>query len=84
MECATSWLIRMGFERLLSSVLVEEFGSLGTNTDCDSYWGTPLGVANCGRNIFIPACGLLGGGLFSERHVDTRGSKVDQCNHQRV
>jgi len=35
-----------------------EFGSLGTNTDCSSYWGTPLGVADCGRDKIIPTCGL--------------------------
>jgi len=40
-----------------------EFGSLGTNTNCGLYWGTPLGVADCGRGNFIPVCGLLGGGL---------------------
>ena len=44
-------------------MLSEEFGSLGTNTDYDSYWGTPLGVADCDRDKFIPTCGLLGGGL---------------------
>jgi len=44
-------------------VLSEKFGSLGTNTDCSSYWGTPFGVANIGRDKFIPVCGLLGGGL---------------------
>jgi len=38
-------------------------GSLRTNMDCRSYWGTPLGVTNCGHDKFIPACGLLGGGL---------------------
>jgi len=41
------WLVRMGSGRLLSSVLGDEFGSLGTNTNCDSYWGTPLGVVEC-------------------------------------
>jgi len=46
-ECARSWLVRMGFGRLPSSVLIGEFGSLGTDTDCGSYWGTPLGVADC-------------------------------------
>jgi len=53
----------MGSGRLPSSLLVDEFGSLGTNTDCGSYWGTPLGVVDCGRNNFIPTCGLLGGGM---------------------
>ena len=42
--CARSWLVRMGAERLPSSVLANEFGSVGTNTDYDSYWGTPLGL----------------------------------------
>jgi len=49
--------------RLPSSVLSNEFGSLGTNTDCDSYWGTPLGVMDHGCGKFILVCGLLGGGL---------------------
>jgi len=62
-KCARLWLIWMGSRRLPSSVLSEEFGSLGTNTDYDSYWGTPLGVADCDRDKFIPTCGLLGGGL---------------------
>jgi len=53
----------MGSERLPSSVLSEEFGSLETNTDCGLYWGTPLGVADCGLDKFILACGLLGGDL---------------------
>ena len=63
MKCARSWLVRMGSERLPSSVLSEEFGSLETNTDCGLYWGTPLGVADCGLDKFILACGLLGGDL---------------------
>jgi len=62
-ECARSWLVQMGSERLPSSVLSDEFGSLGTNTDCGSYWRTPLGVADRGCGKFIPECGLLGGGL---------------------
>jgi len=53
----------MGFERLPSLVLSEEFGSLGTNTNCGSYWETLLGVTDCGRDKFNPACALLGGGL---------------------
>ena len=40
------------------SVLVDEFGSLGTNMDCNSYWGTSLGVVDSGRDKFIPTCGL--------------------------
>ena len=58
MECATSWLVQTGFGRLPSSVLADRFGSLGTNTDCGSYWGTPLGVVDHGRNNFILVCGL--------------------------
>ena len=46
-----------------SLVLSDEFSSLGKNTDYGSYWGTPLGVVDRGRDKFIPACGLLGGGL---------------------
>jgi len=53
----------MSFKRLPSLLLSEEFYSLGTNTDCGSYWETPLGVVDRGRGKFIPACGLLGGGL---------------------
>jgi len=53
----------MGSGRLPSLVLSEEFGSLGTNTNYGSYWGTPLGVVDCGYDKFIPAYGLLGGGL---------------------
>jgi len=53
----------MGSRRLPSSVLFDEFGSLGINKDCGSSWKTSLGVANCGRDKFIHACGLLGGGL---------------------
>jgi len=53
----------MGSGRLPSSVLSDEFGSLGTNMDYSSYWGAPLGVADRGRNKFIPTWGLLGGGL---------------------
>jgi len=33
-ECARSWLVRMDFGRMPSSVLFDEFGSLGTNTNC--------------------------------------------------
>ena len=62
-----------GFRKLPSSVLSDEFGSLGKNTDYGLYWKTPLGVADCGRDTFILACGLLGGGL--EGRVDTCGSK---------
>ncbi|QCD83714.1 hypothetical protein DEO72_LG2g4061 [Vigna unguiculata] len=62
-ECARSWLVQMGSGRLPSSVLSDEFGSLGTNMDYSSYWGAPLGVADRGRNKFIPTWGLLGGGL---------------------
>jgi len=50
----------MGSGRLPSSVISDEFGSLGTNTNCVSYWETPLGVADCGREKFIPVCELLG------------------------
>ena len=63
MECAKSWLVRMGSGRLPSLVLSDEFGSLGTNTNYDSYWGTPLGVTDRGRGKFILVCRLLGGGL---------------------
>jgi len=62
-ECAKSWLVRNGFGRLPYSVLYDDFGSLGTNMDCGSYWGTPLDVTDCGHDKFIPACRLLGGGL---------------------
>jgi len=62
-ECARSWLVQTGFERLPSSVLSDEFGGLGTNTDCDSYWRTLLGVTDCGCDKCIPACGLIGGDL---------------------
>ena len=44
-------------------MLSDELCILGTNTACDSYWGTPLGVADRGRGKFIPMCGLLGGHL---------------------
>jgi len=37
------WLVRMGLERLPSSVVVDEFGSLETLRLC-SYMGTPPGV----------------------------------------
>jgi len=43
-------------------LLSDEFGSLGTNTDCGSYWGTPLDFIDRGRGKFIPTCGLLGWG----------------------
>jgi len=65
-ECARSWLVRMGSGRLPSSLLSNEFGSLGTCMDCGSYWGTPLGLADCGRDKFILACGLLGGSRRGE------------------
>jgi len=61
-KCTRSWLVWMGSRRLSSSVLANKFGSLGTNTDRGSYWGTPLGVADRGRGKFIRVCGLLGGG----------------------
>ena len=48
----------MGFKRLPSSVLSDEFVSPWTNTDCGSYWETSLGVADCGRDKIIPTCGL--------------------------
>jgi len=57
-ECARSWLVLMGSERLPSSMLSDEFGSLGTNTNYDSYLGTPFGVVDCGRDKMIPTCGL--------------------------
>jgi len=63
MECARSWLLRMSFGRLPSSVLSNKFDNLRINTDCNSYWGTPLSVADRGCGKFIPVCGLLGGGL---------------------
>ena len=54
MECARSWFVRRGSKRLPSSVQLNEFGSLGITTDCGSFWGTPLGVAECGRgNLFL-------------------------------
>jgi len=53
----------MGSGRLSSLVLSDKFGSLGKNTDRGSYWGTPLGVVDCGCDKFIPACGLLGCGM---------------------
>jgi len=62
-ECARLWLLRMRSGRLPSSVLSDEFDSLGTNRDCDSYWGTPIGVVDRSRCKFIHACGLLGGVL---------------------
>jgi len=62
-ECARSWFVRMGFGRLPSLVLSNEFGSLGINTNYNSYWETPLGVADHGCGKFILACGLLGSGL---------------------
>ena len=43
-------------------LLSDEFGSLGTNTVCGSYWGTPLDFIDRGRGKFIPTCGLLGWG----------------------
>jgi len=52
-----------GSRRLPFSVLFDEFGSLGTNTNCGSYWGTLFAVVDRGRGKFIPVCGLLGGGL---------------------
>ena len=64
-----------GSGRLSSSVLSDEFGSLGTNTDNSSYLGTILGVADRGRGKFIPAYGLLGGGLQAKGRVNTHGSK---------
>ena len=52
-ECMRSWLVRRGFGRLPSSLYLIEFGSLRTTTDCGSFWGTPLGVADCGHgNLF--------------------------------
>jgi len=56
--CARSWLVRMGFGRLRSSVLFDKFGSLGTNPDYNSYWETPLDVADCGRDKIILMCRL--------------------------
>jgi len=43
--------------------LFDEFGTLVTNTDCGSYWGTPLGVADRGRGKFILAYRILGCGM---------------------
>ena len=54
MACARSWLVRRGSERLSSSVQLNEFDSLGTTTDRDSFWETPLGVADCGRGNLFP------------------------------
>jgi len=48
-ECARSWLVRLSFRRLPSLVKLIEFGSLGTTTDCGSYWRTPLGVTDYGH-----------------------------------
>jgi len=58
MECARLCFIQMGFKRLPSSVVADGFVSLGTNTNCGSYWGTSLGVVDCGRDKIIPTCGL--------------------------
>jgi len=44
----------MGSRRFPFLVLSDEFGGLGKNTDYGSYWGTPLGVTDCGREKFIP------------------------------
>ena len=52
-----------GFLKIALLGVIHEFGSLRTNTNYGSYWGTPLGVVDRGHNMFIPACGLLGGGL---------------------
>jgi len=49
----------MGSGRLSSLVLSDEFGSLGINTDCDSYWEISLGVADCGRDMIILTCGVV-------------------------
>jgi len=38
--------------------VIRQVCSFRTNTDYGSYWGTPLGVADCGHDKFIPACGL--------------------------
>jgi len=53
------------FINLISYLFLNSNFRLGryTNTDCNSYWETPLGVANRGRGKFIPVCELLGGGL---------------------
>jgi len=53
-ECTRSWLVQMSSRRLPSSMLADEFGSLGTNMDYGSYWGTPLGIIDCGRDKFYP------------------------------
>jgi len=65
----------MGSRRYPSLVLSNEFGSLGSNIDCGSYRGTPLGVTDYGCDKFIVVCGLFGGGLKSEGRADTRGNK---------
>jgi len=53
-ECVISWLIRRGSGRLPSSVQLNEFGSLGTTMNCGLFWGTPLGIVDCGRgNLFL-------------------------------
>jgi len=36
-ECERLWLVRMSSGRLPSSVLSDEFDSLGKNMDCGSY-----------------------------------------------
>jgi len=32
----------------------DRVGSLGTTTDFSSFWGTSLGVADCGRGNLFP------------------------------
>ncbi|QCE11098.1 hypothetical protein DEO72_LG10g2331 [Vigna unguiculata] len=61
-------LVRMGSGRLRSSVLSDEFGSLGTNTNYSSYWGTPLGIADYRRGKFIPG--------VESRDVQTKSWKL--------
>ena len=49
MECARSWLVRQGSGRLPFSVKLNKFGSLGTTTECSSFWLTGKGCC-----LFFP------------------------------
>jgi len=57
-QCTRLWLVRIDSRRLPSSMLSDEFGSLGINTNYGSYWETLLGVADYGHDKIIPVCGL--------------------------
>ena len=81
LECARSWLVRMGSRKLPSSVISDEFGILGTNTDYDSYWETPLGVMDCGHDKIIPTCGLQVVACSRRGEQTLVAARMDQCNH---